>query len=338
MWRIFAGVVFVVFFVGTFFCSLFLSQYRKPYHPTGESVFVEIQEGIDVLSIARIMVGHGLVPNESSFLFGSFLDGVLFDMQAGKYRIHTNLSPRDIAHILTQNGSGIEEIKVTFPEGWTAKKMANRLTNQGLPGKSFLDVVNQPPHDIVSGYDFLNTLPKGSSLEGYLFPDTYLFYADSNAEDIVRKMLDTFQLKAEKIVSETIKNRNISFRDAVTMASIIENEVRTTDDRKKVSGIFWKRMNNGMLLQSDATLEYVLQTNAVQHSIDELRVQSPYNTYMHAGLPPSPISNPSIDALLAAALPEESDFYYFLTNPETGKTLFARTFEEHVANKAKSGL
>lgn len=339
---LFRCIIFVVLFsalLGAFFWQYVLVwQYGKPYHPTGDMVELEIQQGTDAIGIARSMARQKLIPNEWSFLVGSWWDGMLSDMQAGKYRINTQLSPRDIAYLLTQKNAGVEEVKITFPEGWTARKMADRLTEKKLPGKMFLDFVEKPSRDVISAYDFLDDFPEDASLEGYLFPDTYVFYADSDAEDIVRKMLDTFQNRTRGDIAETIQKNKISFRQAVIMASIIESEVRTSSDRRIVSGIFWKRIEEGMRLQSDATLEYVLQTNAVQHSGKDLDTPSLYNTYMYEGLPPGPVSNPSLDSLFAAVFPEKSEFYYFLSSPKTGETFFAKTNEEQSANKIKVGL
>jgi len=128
------------------------------------------------------------------------------------------------------------------------------------------------------------------------------------------------------------QNRNIF--DIIVMASILEKEVKIAGDLKVVSGIFWNRMNDKYPLETDATLSYIFGDTEDRHTIEQTKVDSPYNTYKYAGLPPGPISNPGINAITAAIYPQASDYYFFLTKPDTGEAVFAKTMEEHNANKA----
>ncbi|KKQ14969.1 MAG: hypothetical protein US25_C0015G0002 [Candidatus Moranbacteria bacterium GW2011_GWE1_36_7] len=137
---------------------------------------------------------------------------------------------------------------------------------------------------------------------------------------------------------DEISKQKKTLYDVITMASIIEGEVQTDEDRKIVSGLFWNRLKIGQAFGSDATLEYVLGGNKRQHSLAETKTDSPYNTYLYKGLPPGPVSNPGISAIRAAIYPIETEYNYFLSDPKTGKTIFSKTFEEHVVNKGKYGL
>ena len=147
-------------------------------------------------------------------------------------------------------------------------------------------------------------------------------------------MLDNFEVKFTDQMKEDAKNGNMSIYEIVTLASIIEKEVRTEEDRKIVAGIFYDRLNNNVGLQSDATVNYVTGKQALQPSADDIEVDSPYNTYKYRGLPPGPISNPSLSAIKAAIYPEKSDYFYFLTKQD-GTTVFSKTYEEHLENKRK---
>ena len=157
--------------------------------------------------------------------------------------------------------------------------------------------------------------------EGYLFPDTYFFTNKETPEEIINKMQDNFKVKAGDVQ-----------KDILIMASIIEKEARKPEDRKIISGILWKRIKEGMPLQVDAVFDYLLDKESSEITQADLKMDSPYNTYKHKGLPPTPICNPGLDAIEAAENPVDSKFWYYLSD-KTGVTHFARTFEEHKQNK-----
>jgi len=253
------------------------------------------------------------------------------------YPLNGNLTIPEIAAIITNPQKVF--ITVTFPEGWTAAQMADRLSANGFDGGAFLELVNNPPEDILSKFSVLTKKPNGASLEGYLFPDTYKFSKEATPEGILEKILNNTELKITDEIRKQASDQNKSIFQILTMASILEKEVSTAQDFKIVSGIFWKRIAIGQALQSDATLEYVLKTNVLQHSVAETKTDSPYNTYMYRGLPPGPISNPGINTILAALNPTDTDYNYFLTDPKNkSNTVYAKTYAEHVANKQKFGL
>jgi UPF0755 protein len=222
--------------------------------------------------------------------------------------------------------------------------MADRLSENGLDGEAFLKIVNNP-EELKSKYNFLQD-SKIKSLEGFLFPDTYFFKKDESAENIVAKMLGNFNTQFSVSDRGEITKRKISIFDAITMASIVEKEdsisANSSDEEKEnqkiISGIFWNRIKIGQALQSCATLAYVLGENKKQYSYDDIQTVSPYNTYQNKGLPPGPISNPGLSAIKASIYPADSNYNFFLSDPETGKTIFSKTYAEHVANKAKYGL
>ncbi|MHB8871133.1 MAG: endolytic transglycosylase MltG [Candidatus Doudnabacteria bacterium] len=233
-------------------------------------------------------------------------------------------------------------------EGWTISDMASDLEKRGLvTEKDF----NAELKAVLSDYDFLGELkdlnPKPSSLEGYLFPDTYFIASKPTASSVVKKMMDNLEGKITTQMRVDIAKQDRSIYDVLTLASIIEKEVgRNTskissvdlqalqEERETVAGIFMNRLRIKMALQSDATIGYITKKNNPQASSSDLLIDSPYNTYKYRGLPPGPISNPSISAIKAAIYYKDTDYLYFLTMKD-GTAVYAKTLDEHNANKRK---
>ena len=298
-----------------------------------EKVF-EIKKGEGNGEIAANLKEKGLISGEIYFYYYSRTQNIINKILPGIYKLSGNMTIPEIAHIIT-NPQDLR-VKVTFPEGWNAKKMAARLTENNLPGDEFLKLTSDVDR-FRPKYDFLAD-EKIKTLEGYLFPDTYYFPPDSDGEKIIRLMLNDFNLKVDADMREEIKKQGKTVHEIVTMASILEMEVKSKEDRETVSGIFWNRIKQGMPLQSCATLAYILGVDKKQYSYEDTQVKSAYNTYQNVGLPPGPIGNPGSVSIEAAVHPKDTSYFYFLSDPKTGETLFAKTAEEHSANKAKCGL
>ena len=241
------------------------------------------------------------------------------------------------------------QVKITAIEGWTNQDIANYLEKQNIVlAQDFLQA--QKNYDI-SRYPILSSKPESADLEGFLFPDTYFILkpvtplASSSASSIIAKMLDNFSLKFTPEMEQQAKNNGMTVYQTVILASIVEKETgrnATTDqqkqaldtERKTVAGIFYNRLAIHMPLQSDATVNYVTKKNDPQASLNDTKIDSPYNTYVYAGLPPGPICNPSLGSIMAVLYPTKSDYYYFLDTPQ-GQPIYSKTLEEHDQNKAK---
>ena len=178
-------------------------------------------------------------------------------------------------------------------------------------------------------------MPIGVDLEGYLFPDTYRIYNDASADDILEKMLDNFDTKLSRELRDEIASQGKSIHDIVTMASIIEKEVAVKDDMAIVSGILYKRMEIGMRLEVDSSVNYVSGKSDPSVTYVDLQIDSPYNTYKYDGLPPGPICNPGLQAIQAAVYPGTSSYLFYLNRQDTGETIFSKNFDEHIRNKNK---
>ena len=221
----------------------------------------------------------------------------------------------EVAERILNGDFDIKPIKITFPEGYSVKQIGNRI-------KEKIEVFDN---------EELNQI--ASTSEGHLFPDTYFFLPDVTPKEVFEIMTDTFDEKISKIKNDIVASGK-SLEEILKMASLLEEEVQTFEDKKIVSGILWKRISIGMALQVDATLAYERGKTSAELSIDDLRKNSPYNSYTNRGLPPTPISNPGIESIEAALKPSESKYFYFLTDKES-KVHYARTFEEHKQNKEK---
>ncbi|MFC1756492.1 endolytic transglycosylase MltG [Patescibacteria group bacterium] len=324
-------------FAGSFFYSL--NQINYSQGTANNPTTIEIKKGEDVIEIGKKMEDKKLISNYAYFVVYFWVNGIHGKIIADKYEISPNLSIPEIAKVITSKKEIIlNQVKITFPEGWSVKKMADRLNANNLPGDEFQSLVNDPTDELENEFDFLLDKPKEKSLEGYLFPDTYFFAVEASAKDIVAKLLSNFDKKISESLRNEIVSQEKSVYEILSMASVIENEVRSSEDRKIVSDIFWGRIKIGQPLQSCATLAYILGVNKKQYSFEDTRIDSPYNTYISKGLPPGPISNPGIVSIEAAIYPTLTDYNYFLSDPETGETVFSRTLDEHNANKVKHGL
>lgn len=233
------------------------------------------------------------------------------NIRAGKYMFAKPLSLIGLMQRLTSGAYGIPSVKITIPEGSTIKDI----------------------NDIFSKTGFAGFAIENRELEGYLFPDTYLFLIDVSAEEAVTKM--TANLKNQTAGLEgAIAESKRTFHQILTMASLLEKEAADSEDRKIISGILWKRFDKKMLLQVDAAFDYAINKNTYELTAKDLKTDNPYNTYVRLGLPPTPISNPGLDAIIAAVFPEKTPYWYYLSD-KNGKTYYSKTYGEHIAKKEK---
>jgi UPF0755 protein len=329
---------------GLFFLIVALAAgyyfHRQVYFSRGTgniALDFEIKSGEGVKDIAKNLENAQLVKNDLYFNYFIWRTGSRDKLQAGKYELRGSMTIPEIAQVLSMGEVVPNEVKITFPEGTSAKEMAEILKNKGFDGAKFLEVAKSGAESETE-YAYFADKPAKAGLEGYLFPDTYIFWKDAGAANIIDRMLLNFDEKLTGKMREDARKNNRTVFEVVTMASILEKEVKTPEDMKIASGIFWDRIDAEMPLQSCATIAYVLGKEKKQYSFDDTRTPSPYNTYINRGLPPGPIANPGLNSIQAAIYPTKTEYNYFLTDPETGKTIFSKTLEEHTQNKSKYGL
>ncbi|MBI2450741.1 MAG: endolytic transglycosylase MltG [Parcubacteria group bacterium] len=225
------------------------------------------------------------------------------------------------------------DIAITFPEGFTKNEIKKRFEENGFFVSLELD--KNTSGNLRKKFDFFIGAPSGViNLEGFLFPDTYRFDKNSSEEEIISRMLNNFDKKLDLEFREEIKNQNKSVFEIVTMASLIEEEGKIKTDREIISGILWKRLEVGMPLQIDATINYITNGKNLKIPLEETKIKSPYNTYLNKGLPLGPIASPGLESIEAAVFPEKTEFWYYLSKP-TGEIIFSKTLEEHNIAKVK---
>ncbi len=323
-------IYLVIFCFLVFFCGYIIWQIQPPSQEKKSVTFI-INEGEGINEIGNKLKTKGLVKNSFFFALSSYFTGAWTKFQAGEY----DLSP-DMNHFLIiktfLNGPKPQEKTITILEGWTNNDIALYLENQNVVKKEdFLKALQEID---TSSYDFLKDKPQTAGLEGYLFPDTYRIYAKSSPKTIISKMLQNFQNKFNEEKIKAVNEQKRTIFEVVTLASLIEKEAKDKEDRRIVSGIFQKRLEMGMSLESCATINYLLEKPKEKLTNEDLKIDSPYNTYLYPGLPPGPINNPGLESIEAAIWPIKTDYLYFLAGPE-GKNVYAKTFEEHQKNKEK---
>jgi UPF0755 protein len=324
--------------------------YQNINSPSGAAAanFI-VQPGETVKQISRDLYLSGLIKSKIYFEFYVWLAKKEKQLQAGTYSLSGQMTIKDIVARLSAGQALSREKEITIIPGWTVRDIADYFSQQGIASSGdFFKLAGEPmknyqsvksaadwPTDYSARFDFLADKPKNYGLEGYLFPDTYRIYQDAVAADAIEKMLANFGGKLTPQTRAAIKNQGKTIYEIITLASIIEKEVSKQEDMKIVSGIFWGRMKAGQPLESCATLAYILGKNKPVYSLADTKIDSPYNTYRHQGLPPGPIGNPSLAAIGAAIYPTLTDYGYFLSRPDTGETIFSKTLEEHNRNKRK---
>lgn len=329
-----AGVGLALIVAAASLCWLNVSRPIDLVQP----IKLTIEAGASSASIARQAEEAGLVRSARAFQYYADFKGVNKKFKAGHFVFSGRTSFATVAEILIAGDKTSNVMKITIPEGWTSREIDSYLSkggkfDAGEFGKFASDALQS--NQFKARYDFLNDKPIDAGLEGFLFPDTYSVYKTASASDVVDKMLANFNRKFRPEWRAEIGRQGKSVYEIITMASVVEKEVRKTEDMKMVSDIFWRRIANGQRLESCATLAYVLGVNKPQYSLEDTQVVSPYNTYANKGLPPGPISNPGANAIEAAIYPQANAFNFFLTANGTGETIYSTTFEEHVRNKNK---
>ena len=317
-------VLLIIFFMGILAFGFFVGLIAPP-RPTTPSPLT-IPRGATANDIAALLKERNIIRSRILFIWFTYLGGIHERIAAGRYSFSEPLS---LFQVFGKLAVQQEERTVVIPEGIRVREIDSILKDNGMLAASSLSALG-PAH--FSKYEFLRTVP-ADSLEGFLFPDTYRFFAYATPEEVASVMLANFEKKMVPLAAEiTASGKNLY--DIIVMASLLEKEVITKEDKEIVSGILWKRLNEGRLLQVDATLFYENGKASHELSRDDLENPTPYNTYVHKGLPPGPISNPGLESIEAALRPKESPYYFYLTGAD-GATHYASMFEEHVANKAR---
>jgi len=318
--RIALGVALGILFVG--YCvKIFLPTTIHARVP----VALTVNKGQSLLSISKELESMGIIDSPFTFRMLVSLRAKQHNIPAGVYvfgdttsLMQPRISLYTVASRLARRDYGYKKIKVTIPEGLNVFDIAQRITAK-VPSISALEFASS-----------------AAPYEGYLFPETYFISPYATSGEIINEMRTTFNTEVlqNATITTAIASSGHSLAEIITMASILEGEVRTTEDRQLVADLLWRRIQEGMPLQVDSTFTYINQKTSAELTAADLKIDSKYNTYKYRGLPPGPISNPGIDTIMAALNPTKNNYVYFL-NDKNGVTHFARTLKEHVQLKNK---
>ncbi|MEX0918852.1 MAG: endolytic transglycosylase MltG [Candidatus Paceibacterota bacterium] len=274
---------------------------------------VRVPSGVTSTEAADILQAENIIRHPQVFIFLTRLAGGETGIIAGHYYFKRPPTVWTVSKRLMNGDFDVEPVRVTLPEGLTVRDMAVVLDRQ-LPF-----------------FDSDRFIALADTEEGFLFPDTYFFSSFATEEEIVKEMRRNFDRQIADLLPDIDRSPR-TLREIVIMASILEKEARTTESRKIIAGILWKRIDNGMRLQVDAVFPYIIGKNTFELSREDLRYDSPYNTYRYEGLPPGAIANPSRNSIEAALYPQSSPFWYYLSDM-TGEMHYAIEHDDHVRNK-----
>jgi UPF0755 protein len=345
---IFGGVYFAWTTVTDIFQPLSTDQ--------GKTIAVVVQNGDSTLQIADELQTKGLIRNALAFRIWARIKGLDTHLQAGAYNLSTNMT---IDAIISQLlNAQPDYIVVSIPEGWRIEQIAQRLGAAGLTKfntQDFLKYTKNPAQFLnaindanAANYPILKAIPSGQSMEGLLFPDTYLIPVNATARDVVNMMLTEFNDKVQQNHLESLAKQNkLTLYQMVILASIVEREIRFDKDRPLVASVYWNRIfkpnkETVGLLDADPTVQYARDSQSgttsywkpLQDVGGHIFPNSPWNTYTHTGFPLTPISNPGLASMLAASAPAMTDYYFFLSKND-GTNVYAKTLAEFEVDKKK---
>lgn len=300
-------------------------------------VEVEIPEGTPVSTMGDILEEQGLIRSSSAFSLLVRVQGAAANLQAGVHDLSPSMTMPEIVAALQEGAEEAGMLKVTVNEGLTVDQIAEVVADStSYSAEDFLNLMTNQEFlaQLVQQYPILTDSYNNPNvryvLEGYLFPATYDVAQGETLESLVTQMVD----KTNEVLSKyqaDIDASSYSLQDIMSIASLVEKEGQTTEDRKLIAGVFYNRLEQGMPIQSDISVLYALGTHKEMVTYDDLEVDSPYNLYLNAGLPPGPMNSPSEDAIAAALEPTASDYLYFYANLKTGEVYYTDDYEQHQA-------
>jgi len=307
-----------------------------PLNPGGSPEPFPVELGEPAFLVIERLTDAGLIRNGEALHDYLQYSGLDTTLQAGDYQLSPAMNAVQIA--LTMQDATPAQVDFTILPGWRMEEIAASLATSGLEisDQEFISYARQP----ISGYQFAEDNPIGSTMEGFLYPGTYQLSRELSIESFIDTLLSNFNSSLTPELVQGFALQGLDVYQSVTLASIIEREAVVDEEMPLIASVFLNRLKAGIKLDSDPTVQYALGYNEARNtwwtnplSLQDLEIDSPYNTYLYPGLPPGPIANPGITALQAVALPEESPYYYFRAACDgSGRHVFAQTFEEHVGN------
>lgn len=290
--------------------------------PAGRGVTKEIKinKGTSLPLLADTLKREGIIRSRTTFILLALLTGKAGKLQAGWYELSPSFTPLRILNILAE-GKSIK-VRVTIPEGFTIRDIGRRLEEAGLVNAfEFVSLATNAPISLRA----IVGAPSGN-LEGFLFPDTYIFPKGLDKEQLLQAMLENFR---RKVLDKVRENGVLSFYDTLKLASLVEGEAKHDEERNLIAGVLLNRLEKGMKLECDATVQYILPQHKEMITYNDLAIDSPYNTYKVKGLPPTPICNPGMASIEAALSPQRTPYLFYVARPD-GYHIFSKSYREHL--------
>lgn len=317
------GLFIVLIFLGGY--NLFLSGDEQGH---GENISIEITKGMTTAEIADDLQNHGIINNSLGFRILARLGGKDTDFREGVYYFRVGMRIDSVLNKLVE-GPENQVVRITIPEGFTVDDIARLLEQEHLTTKEeFCKVAKD-----FAPYDYMQEAKQNKDIkyivEGFLFPDTYDFDKSYDAKQIMQIMVENFDQKLTSQMRQQAQEQNLSIFKLITMASLVEKEAKFAEDRPIIADVFFKRLAEGMMLQSDATIQYALDEHKEEFSIEDTKYDSPYNTYQHEGLTPGPIGNPGMASIEAVLNPANTEYIYFVADGD-GHNHYSVTYDEHL--------
>ncbi|MDR3708857.1 MAG: endolytic transglycosylase MltG [Capsulimonadaceae bacterium] len=319
-------VLAALFMLAVLWAAATLGRLTQPLSPGSLArVLVAVPKGASASRIGSILVKSHVLRSREAFLVAIRLDGLRSPLKPGVYELSPAMSPRQI--LRTIESGRVAMNAVTFPEGFTIVQMADLLARRGMVDREqFLHLCREDGRSVTAPHGFV---APDDNLEGYLFPDTYRFGQHCEPRMIATEMLGEFETRVVRRHPEVA-----DWREPMIVASLVEREARVPEDRPLIAGVIGNRLHKGMRLQIDATVEYALPAHKVRLTYADLQTDSPYNTYRHGGLPPTPICCPGLSCIEAALNPALSDYLFYVAGPGD-RHIFTRSLAEHDAVRRK---
>lgn len=326
-------IIYFAMLVGIFGIAMLinLSLFERIYRQDPAEITIRIKRGANLRSVGEELEAKGVIYNNNIFILTGRLLGYQDEIIPGEYTFPNGLTNIDILKKITDVNS-IRYYTLTIPEGMNIRQIGRLLQRQlGLDSAKFVNETYNDSLIALIGIDAEN-------LEGYLFPDTYQISLSPSADnefEIIKTMAAQFQKVITPEMSDEIKNKKLTLKEIITFASIIEGETRYEPEKKIIAGVYYNRLKKRMRLEADPTVQYVLPDGPKRRLVySDLKFDSPYNTYLHRGLPPGPINNPGLSSIMAAINPEKNNYLYFVAKGD-GSHRFAETYAEHKKNIAE---
>lgn len=289
-----------------------------------DTVYVRIAPGMSSSQVGQLLEEQGVIDSRLKFWLAVKLNNAGSKLQVGVFELQRNMQAGDALNVLI-NGRAAA-VRVTVPEGLNVRQVAKLFAEQGLVDEQeFLEEARE-----FAPYDYIEEAPGADyRIEGFLFPETYDFASDATPRDVMQKMADEFDSRLTPDMRRRAEEEELSIYELVNLASLVEKEAKYSEDRPVIAQVFFKRLAIDMPLQSDTTLQYLRDEVKEDLSIADTEVESPYNTYLHYGLPPGPIASPGMASIEAVLNPADTDYLYFVADRD-GHNHYGYTYDEHL--------